>query len=166
MFLYRFALAVVLIGCAATSDIPAQQSVPVTELFSSRNCRTPAKEFQARWIDDPGQIASIPGWPIPAAPGSNGPSQWDPQEESRLWIHMGQKPTGGYSLHLARPEAKIENGIAKITVQVRQPPPDAFVTQVITSPCLVLKIGKGKFHTIQIQDQKGDIRATIKKSGT
>ncbi len=166
MVLYRFVLAFVLIGCTSASGIPAGQTVPVTELFSSRNCRTPAKQFQARWINDPGQIASIPGWPSPADPGDNGLSKWNPQKETRLWIHMGQKPTGGYSLHLARPEAKIENGIANITVQVRQPPADAFVTQAITSPCLVLKIGKGKFHTIQIQDQNGEIRATIKKSGT
>jgi hypothetical protein len=166
MFLHRLVLMFFLIGCASTNGIFAQETVPVQELFAGRNCHIQGKHFQAHWIDAPRQIASIPGWPRhPADSDSNVLSRWDPQKQSRLWISMGVKPTGGYSIHLGRPEAKIENGVATVTVHLQQPPADAFVTQAITSPCLVLKIGKARFHTIQIQDQNGDILARIKKQG-
>ena len=154
--------AIVVIGCASASGKDAPAPAPVQELFSSLHCQATGKQFQAHWVREPGQAEAIAGWP--RTPGStHGGSllTWEPQQESRLWIHMGQKPTGGYSLHLARSEAGIENGVATVQVEFRHPPADAFVAQVLTSPCLVLKIGGADFHTIHIQDQDGEIRARL-----
>jgi hypothetical protein len=157
-----FVPVMLLIGCAWAAGTGAQTTVPVQELFSSLHGPSTDKQFQAQWIKTPDQAATIAGWP-PTAPNTRGNelSTWDPKQQSRLWVQMGQKPTGGYSLHLARTEATVENGVATVLIDFRPPPADAFVPQVLTSPCLLLSIGNADFHTIHIKDQDGGIRARL-----
>jgi hypothetical protein len=73
---------------------------------------------------------------------------------------MGIQKSGGYSLDLAEEASTVKDKTATIHVSWIQPEEGAFVTQALTSPCLLLKIEKGDYHTIQVKDQFGNIRIT------
>ncbi|WP_417518445.1 protease complex subunit PrcB family protein [Marinobacter sp.] len=66
--------------------------------------------------------------------------QVDLEKEHLLFVTLGQKPTGGYSVSLA--SAKMERGdnMLQLSMVVRAPAPGTMVTQVITSPCAVVAI--------------------------
>lgn len=76
-----------------------------------------------------------------------------------LLIHMGQKNTGGYRLELAHSHSRVQAGKVLVQVNWVEPPAGAIATQMITSPCLLLKIQKGEYRTVVIVDQSGHQRA-------
>ncbi|MCC5873856.1 MAG: protease complex subunit PrcB family protein [Gammaproteobacteria bacterium] len=63
------------------------------------------------------------------------------EDSTTLVISMGRQPTGGFEIIL--PEATTPNpdgpGI-QLHVRLEAPPPDAMVTQALTSPCALLRI--------------------------
>ncbi len=150
-----------LTGCASPGVTNmAVEEIPIQVLFSHPHCGAPIQEAQALWIDHPHQLKkhlNKHGGPLPRRS-----SHWDPAKEGCLWIKMGIRRTGGFGLYLAKPTALVQHGQAVIIVDWRRPPPGAFVTQAITNPCLLLKVPKGGFEKILVQDQHGNIRARIK----
>jgi hypothetical protein len=74
---------------------------------------------------------------------------------------MGQKPTGGYGLELAEPHATLSDGEALIRLRWIEPAPGSIVTQILTSPCLIISLPKGAYEKITITDENGDVRETI-----
>jgi len=76
-------------------------------------------------------------------------------------IQMGQKPTGGYGIELAEPHATLNDGEALIRLRWIEPAPGAIVTQILTSPCLVVALPKGAYEKIAITDENGKVRKKI-----
>ena len=56
-----------------------------------------------------------------------------------LAVYWGRKPTGGYSL--AVKSARLEGKAVTVTLALREPPPDAMVTQALTYPYAVAVLG-------------------------
>lgn len=139
---------------------PVAPRIPVSVVYSGIHCNAGQQAFRAAWVGHPEQVAQQR-----AFPKSIGPIQWDPEKEGVLWLEMGVKPTGGYALELDDPEATVTAGAAVVTVRWRTPPPDGFVTQALTSPCLVLKLPKADLEAIHIQDQDGTLRAKVQVPG-
>jgi hypothetical protein len=81
--------------------------------------------------------------------------------EHVVTIQMGQKPTGGYEIELAEPDATLKDGEALIRLRWIEPAPGSIVTQILTSPCLVVSLPKGAYEEIVIMDEKGNVRETI-----
>jgi len=81
--------------------------------------------------------------------------------EHVVTIQMGQKPTGGYGIELAEPDATLKDGEALIRLRWVEPPPGSIVTQILTSPCLIVSLPKGAYEKITITDENGSVRETI-----
>ena len=81
--------------------------------------------------------------------------------EHVVTIQMGQKPTGGYGIELAEPHATLNDGEALIRLRWIEPAPGAIVTQILTSPCLIISLPKGAYGKIAITDENGSVRETI-----
>jgi hypothetical protein len=79
---------------------------------------------------------------------------------SVIAVYMGRKPTAGYQVSLASSAAKIgEHNELTLLVSWIEPPGDALLAQVITSPCILVSIPKRDYSTIQIVDEGGRVRA-------
>jgi PrcB C-terminal len=78
-----------------------------------------------------------------------------------LGISMGEKPTGGYELALAGPAGRIRDNTLIIRLDWIEPEPDAMVIQMITRPCLLLKVPLGDFRHVEIRDQHGTLRCRL-----
>ena len=139
---------------------PVAHRIPVSVIYSGVHCGAGQQAFQAAWVGHPERVAQHR-----AVPQSIGPIRWDPEKEGVLWLEMGVKPTGGYALELDDPEATVSGGVAVVSVRWRAPAPDMFVTQALTSPCLVLKLPKADLEAIHIQDQDGALRAKVQVPG-
>lgn len=85
----------------------------------------------------------------------------DFKRERVLLITMGQRPTGGYLLDLARPSAVVISNRIIVYLTWFKPPAGAILPQVITSPCILLSLPKGDYSSIQVKDQTGRIRFTV-----
>jgi hypothetical protein len=72
-----------------------------------------------------------------------------------LLIEMGQKPTGGYSVSLNKQSSYFsDKPAAVICLNWDIPDQDAVLTQVLTSPYLILKLAKGNFTKVVVLDQE------------
>jgi hypothetical protein len=81
--------------------------------------------------------------------------------EHVVTIQMGQKPSGGYGIELAEPHATLNGGEALIRLRWIEPAPGTIVTQILTSPCLIVSLPKGAYEKIAITDENGSVRETI-----
>jgi hypothetical protein len=77
-------------------------------------------------------------------------------EVSLAALFIGQKPTGGYSVRFV--SARQQGTTWEITVNLISPAPGAIVTQVITSPYLVLQI-PGRPNRVIFRDTSGRVIA-------
>jgi hypothetical protein len=81
--------------------------------------------------------------------------------EGVLAVSMGQKRTAGYGLALAEPEVAIADGTATVVVRFDEPPPGAIVAQVLTSPCLLVRVPRAGIREIRVVDPGGAVRASV-----
>ncbi len=141
-----------------TGQTAATQHVPVKMVWAGHHGGGPNPASSVQWIDRPETLESgaFQRGPFHAIMGR---SEMDWGRYGLVWIRMGQKPTGGYGLRLASAEAMVTKRTVVLTVRWREPPKGAFVTQMITSPCMALKIPRGDYNEIVIKDQDGRVRA-------
>ncbi|WP_417543921.1 protease complex subunit PrcB family protein [Marinobacter sp.] len=66
--------------------------------------------------------------------------QVDLAKEHLVFVTLGEKPTGGHSVSLASAEMKNNDKTLRLVMAVRAPAPGTMVSQVITSPCVVLAV--------------------------
>lgn len=66
--------------------------------------------------------------------------QVDLKKEHLLFVTLGEKPTGGYSVSLVSASAENTGSPLQLAVAVRSPAPETMTTQVITSPCVIVAI--------------------------
>ena len=66
--------------------------------------------------------------------------QVDLEKEYLLFVTLGEKPTGGYSVSLASASVENTDNILRLAMAVRAPAPGTMVTQAITSPCVVVAV--------------------------
>lgn len=158
------AAALILWSCLATSPPgnPEIRPLPIRTIWAGSQCGCEARQPLIRWVTDQSQLTAAM-----AAAGSKAleaqlarhPMDWT--RRGIVWICMGLKPSGGYALSLAAPVANVSAGVAMITVRWRQPRPGSVVTQQLTSPCLLLSLARDGFHTLQINDEAGRVRASL-----
>jgi hypothetical protein len=74
-----------------------------------------------------------------------------------LIVHMGQKPTAGYSLKLDPDSCSISQETAYISLVLIEPAPGMVAAQVITNPYILLKLSKGDYDAVKVVDQNDQI---------
>jgi hypothetical protein len=154
--------------CGCTAAAPAHQRVAklrVETLWAANQSSYATAQPQALYVSDADRLNTLTrANSNRAATAIFEQRRVDWRHEAVVWLYMGNKNSGGYGLRLASPEAVVSHGIAVIKVQWREPSPGALVTQQITSPCLVLKLPKGPYEKIEIQDETGRVRARLVQS--
>ena len=132
-------------------------SIPIEVLYRDQQCNI--SQAKTQWIDSPHAYQTL--FEILRKTYIGGKEQPPPVDfsvDKVLLVTMGQKNTGGYAVELANNEANVDSGVLTISVQWREPGRGMMVTQVLTSPCMLLKIPEVDFERIEINDQNGSIR--------
>lgn len=79
-------------------------------------------------------------------------------------VEMGQRHTGGYGVAASR-EARLSGDVLRLYVTFFSPGPGAMTTQMITSPCVLVRLPDGAYRTVEIYDQSGRLRAASEPAG-
>jgi hypothetical protein len=143
-------------GCVGTdSHSKEKPTLKVRLLFKGGQCNTNRLNPHAIWIEDSDQFKKTYARLTRHTIGTQQDlsSRVDFSREGILIVAMGQKPTGGYGLELNREFAVISDDTAVLRVSWINPPKDAILPQIITSPCLVIILPKGPYSQIQLLDQ-------------
>lgn len=86
----------------------------------------------------------------------------DFERQLLLLVEMGMKPTAGYRLILSDNAVVVDQGKAVLTLNWQQPPADAFLAQVLTSPCLLLSMPLADYTSVELVDGDGKPRLLLK----
>jgi len=159
--------AVALTGCSP-ADRPDKQPLPAETVYKGGQCAPvgeaakAAETPQALWIPDAAVLKDLEqrtakrrinsGLPEPIA-------DFDFSAHGLLFVYMGRKPTSGYSLELLPEKTFISGQAAIVTLKWQLPAPDAVTAQVITHPCLFIRLPKGNFSKIRVLDREGGVKA-------
>ncbi|MFO7642228.1 MAG: protease complex subunit PrcB family protein [Candidatus Competibacteraceae bacterium] len=143
-------------GCAQPEP-GANATLPVQSSYSDSQC-VGLERPTVMWIADAetwrswyGRITSTR---LPAPP----PPAVDFSREGVLLLAMGSRSTAGYGLSLAEGAATVRDGVLTVRVDWGEPPPGALLAQVMTSPCLLVKMPAASFERIRVVDQQGQVR--------
>lgn len=74
--------------------------------------------------------------------------QVDLTKEHLLFVTLGEKTTGGYSVSLVSSESN--ESVLHISVAVRTPAPGTMVTQAVTSPCVVVAVPATNWAEVRV----------------
>ncbi|NQZ29951.1 MAG: protease complex subunit PrcB family protein [Oceanospirillaceae bacterium] len=86
-------------------------------------------------------------------------------QDDAFWfvkVAMGVRPTAGYYFKLLSEQTQIVDGRVSLTLGWQQPAPGNLSAQVITNPCIYLKIAKADYQHIAINDEQGRARFLLK----
>jgi len=157
-------LPLIAIGQPDTHDVAqsADKQPAVEALYANQQCGRSQTSATVIWIDNPRQLevnlkkiqgTTLGGKPIPLP-------KLDFQHEIALLVEMGQQPTLGYQIALSKTyNLHITQGQARLTLDWIRPPADAMVAQMISSPCLLLKLERGAYSSVQILGRQNAIKA-------
>ena len=157
-------LLIGLSGCFHCSKGNEGKATPILEVvYRGIDCGRTASEPGAMWISNRQQLVHIYDQVNKAVIGSaqDRTPDIDFSRFGVLMIMMGKKPTGGFGLHPGEKQALIKDDKAKVYIQWVEPPEDAILPQMISSPCLMLKLPKGGYSQIHVLDQNGRLQAEV-----
>ncbi len=144
-------------GCAGDADRAGDVALPVTLLYGNAQCLG-VSQPGLTWIDDPlvwrqryQQLTSA--WmnppPLPVV---------DFSRAGVLLVAMGTRSSAGYVLRLAEPDARLADGVLTLQVDWQEPAPGYAQAQVLSSPCLLLRVPVAAFSRIRVLDRQGQER--------
>ena len=150
-----------LVGCADPMS-GTESSIPLSAevLHSSLLCGEDIQQPTAIWIDDQATLESRfqqfnahTDDPVYAP-------KLDFNRSGALLVAMGPQPSTGYLLNYIPDQDNVWLAGATLVVSVdwSTPEPDSVQAQVITSPCLLLRLDKQPFQRVQVLDQNGEIK--------
>ncbi len=149
-----------LVGCAGPA--PATSTVPVETLYAATQCGALDVEASATYIADEPTFRRLYAAARRAVLNADaGPPAVDFSRHVALMVSMGTQPTAGYALSLAQVPARLVGATLEITLDWRAPPRDALVAQMLTSPCIFLRIPGTGFESVRIRDGAGRIRLSV-----
>jgi hypothetical protein len=142
----------------ADTPMPAITPITVESLYHNRQCGLQQQQIQ--WLDSREEYLALFAQLRKSYIGKQTiqPPAVDFANYGVLLLAMGRKATGGYVLELADGAASVTSGVLRLTVQWLEPRPGTMVTQVLTSPCLLLRIPRAEFDHIEVKDEYGTVR--------
>jgi hypothetical protein len=150
------AAAVLAVACAAHRHGAAKASVVRADI----QCGGEATGASARWISTEGALRAALG--AGGVFGVEAPSPAiDFAKEGVLAVSMGQRPTAGYGLALQDDTVTIADGVGTVVVRFEEPAPGAILAQVLTSPCLLVRLPKQGLREVRVVDPAGVLRASV-----
>lgn len=157
-------LMLLLGGLAACVTKTAGTNVPAVEVLSkSVRCSFFEEEGKAIWLANEEHLTAE--WKKIDTQGLSFPAVKAPEidfaHEGVVAVFMGQRSTAGHYIALEPQTPIIEKGAMLLSLQYVSPPEGAMAAQVMTSPCLLVKVKKGTFESIHIVDQIGQLRHVV-----
>lgn len=157
--------AILLAACARQHTEPDCQPIDVEQLHQGSNCGKTSDTPMALWIDDHKRLRTVLNDLNRGRIGSGMPEwarEFDFSSHAILFVQMGQRPTAGFSLELIPGRAFVSGRSATVALKWIRPAADVRVAQVITTPCIWLKMPKKSFSTIKILDQAGKLKTVVR----
>lgn len=158
-------LTLLLAACAAPKedDETGAEVLPAELLQNALLCGGDLREPGARWIGDAAALAAryrhIDGEQVFRP-------DLDFERYGVLLVTMGERPTTGYRLNFLAQQHRVwvRDGTLRVRLAWQTPPPDSQQAQVITHPCLLLRLPERDFTDIRILDQDGSVRLSTGRS--
>jgi len=154
--LFVFIMAGMLYGCWFSQRTPAAEgnSTPAEMLTKGKYGIRTETEPTVTWIKDEASLNAI-------YQKLNARSSGKVTEVPKLnfntfgllFLEMGQKPSGGYAINFEALKTQVDNGQLVVHLSWDVPAQGMTVTQVITSPFLLLKIKHADINSILVLDQ-------------
>lgn len=160
-------LCLVLGNCVACQHNPYNtKCLPLNMqvVYQSAECGTIKDLPNQVWISDQGSLESVFARILSNRIGKQLPEfteHFDFDRFGLLFLHMDEKPTGGFSFELLPDHSCLSGNTAVIGIDYIKPDPDAVVSQMITHPCIMIKLEKKDFNRIVILDQNNTPRGTL-----
>ncbi len=153
-------IASCLAGCVGAS--PSATTVLVEALYRSAHCGAPDTDPVATHLANAETLARTYASVRRLAVNDGAkPPVVDFTRNAALLVNMGTRPTSGYALSLADNSARIVADRLEVVLDWQSPPPGAVVAQVLTSPCLILRIPRDGFREIRVLDRAGVVKARL-----
>jgi len=150
-YIFLFLLLIVSSCSAAQVEGEGSEIVRLTVIDSGSYSTTKEKEISFYQIGNKDEFESIfrkihsAQIPPPSIP------EIDFNSKIAIVIVLGQKPTGGYSINIEN-DAKLEDGILSVKVNIVKPQPGSMLTQAFTNPYIVAEVNKNGIKTINFLD--------------
>lgn len=141
----------------------ADDGIAVEAIYQSTTCLPSQIESKAVWIGSHFEFQRLWDNLHRHRLKGSGPTmpEVDFSDRGILVIHMGRQPTGGYAIELADPMGRVKNGIASVSIDWISPETGTMVVQMITAPCILLKLETGAFRSLQAIDKQGRVKAIV-----
>ena len=145
-------------SCAQPSGSGKKNGLPLSAevLRNTAHCGDYVSAPAVIWIQQPEELkrlyAGFPGMQ------PHTPPSVDFANEGVLLIAMGQRPTAGYGLGFEPGSVQLVDSTLRITVAWQEPAPGYLQAQVVTHPCVLLKLPIVPFRHIQVLDSDGRMR--------
>lgn len=140
------AAAAWLAGCSSTGEARPEGSVQIRQITQSAHCGlTGPGVAYLRSSEERETVLDVRGQNM----ATDAVRNVDLSREDLVIVTLGQKPTGGYSVGLR--DALEQDRVLDLVMQVNAPAPDMMVTQVITSPCVVLAVESRDWKQVRVQ---------------
>ena len=156
--------AVFLVACVnGNGPIAGMEETTAVQLYSSVHCGAAQDNAAMAQIMNAEELTKayerMRGRFVGGAAMEPAPVNFD--REVVLLIDMGQRRTAGYALTLAHETVKVTGQTAHLRVAWVEPPPEAMVAQVLTSPCVLVKFPRAGLSAVRVVDQDDRLRAQI-----
>jgi hypothetical protein len=163
-------------ACASPPLASSNPPLPAEVLLSSLQCGVSKPAASALWIDNPRNLRQQPAmgftasfsvtaddilFEIRSALGDRlreALDRVDFASEGVLLISMGKQPSAGFALGFEEGMAQLQGNTLEVKMSWKEPSPGQFFPQILTSPCLLLKLPAVNFRKIRIMDQKYQLR--------
>ena len=136
-------------GCRGTRE------VDVTVVRSGPHCGGDAAEPSARLLRTRGDLDAA----FRSELGAEMPPV-DLGRDAVVLVSAGQRPTAGHAVELASPKAAAHGKVGALRVRITRPDPTALVAQVVTSPCLVVRIPREGLSEVKVLEDES-LLATV-----
>lgn len=148
------------VALAGSGKPAADDLTPVVVIQQVSVC---GKLVESQWLDNPQQYHStfealFQGLISDSRPQ---PAPINFKTHAALLISMGQQRTGGYSVRLASDQIQVSDGRGKVSVKWITAKSGMVTIQMLTNPCLLLKVPRGNYRIVDVVDQNGNLQQTI-----
>ena len=127
-----------LVGCASSEPVKKESSAPMArQVTQSAHCGLTGPGLA--YVQTPERLQELLELPAQNM-AIQQLRQVDLAKEHLLFVTLGEKTTGGYSVSLASVDAARSDNILRLSMAVRAPAPGTMASQVITSPCVVIAV--------------------------
>ncbi|MBI5056425.1 MAG: protease complex subunit PrcB family protein [Nitrospirae bacterium] len=158
-----YLLALLLTGCFHHVMSSQGMTINASGIYSSSICNTFESAPAATLISDAEAYSRIYGRlrkHIIGIENDKAP-EVDFTAENILLVEMGQRSTAGYEIRLAENTVSVSNAIADVKISWIEPREGHVTAQVITSPCVMIKLPKGNYSHVRISDRNNKVRVEL-----